>query len=436
MALMIRELIGGVPRTVNRTPFELAESMTVSEGLSSEANQIDPDSLMVDIEGIHAHPHATRNYTRYMPQCLKNSCPSWTKPYRRPLIKHHNEENGDTIGRVCDVKYKTTGTLSGTPALVFTVNVPQSEAKKDIQNGLLDTVSIGVIAHDVRCSICGKQIELDDNGEIVSCEHKRGEVYGKETAYWDIYSMEAKELSYVNVPADMYAKNLRCYPATKSTSKQTAGIQEGYDANLQRKGDSNMPTDDNKDLAKELSEAKEMIADLTKQVKELNSAKTALEAENKSLLDSKEALEADKKALEESKASLEAQASEDKSMKEGMQAEIADAKKAMRESMIGQFQLMRKILGKNEIGEESMKTRTEDSIKDSIADMKEEIAAMKKPEVTEGANDNKNQLPEQGSVTGQGLVEDVNVKKQPHTEDIDLNAGLQNLFSSVIGARN
>lgn len=217
MALMIREYTGDKFIKTNeiKTPLNLTEA-TIETNVSDEA--IDPNSLMVEIEGIHAYPHATRNFTRYMPKCLKNSISLWTTPYRRPLIKHHNEENGEIIGRICAAEYKTSKTLSGTPALVFTVNVPGEEAKKDVKNGILSTASIGVMAYDVRCSICGTHLEDGDE-----CEHERGREYTvngkKEVCYWDVYSMEPKELSYVIVPSDIYAKNTKIYPATNSRNK-------------------------------------------------------------------------------------------------------------------------------------------------------------------------------------------------------------------------
>ena len=72
MALMIREYTGDKFIKTNeiKAPLNLTEA-TIETNVSDEA--IDPNSLMVEIEGIHAYPHATRNFTRYMPKCLKNS---------------------------------------------------------------------------------------------------------------------------------------------------------------------------------------------------------------------------------------------------------------------------------------------------------------------------------------------------------------------------
>lgn len=130
MAIIIREYAGYNNFNATRNAIDV----NFTEGFFNETNDsfatIEPDSLMVDVEGIHAYPYATRNFTRYMPKCLKNSIPSWTKPYRKPVIKHHNEENGETIGRIINVKYKESNTLSNTPALVFTINIPNEQAKK------------------------------------------------------------------------------------------------------------------------------------------------------------------------------------------------------------------------------------------------------------------------------------------------------------------
>ena len=152
MALEIQEYVGGSFSAELVEDDHLLNSMNLTED-DHDNIPIAPNSLMVDVEGIHAFPHATRNFTRYMPKCLKNSVPTWTHPYNRPLIKHHNEKNGKIIGRILNAEYKTKGTFSNTPALLFTVNVPGEDAKEDILNGTESTVSIGVIAHDVRCRI-------------------------------------------------------------------------------------------------------------------------------------------------------------------------------------------------------------------------------------------------------------------------------------------
>ena len=382
LAMMIKEYVdGGFYSHVGeyaQTDLELTEA--------DSAAAIDPDSLMVDIEGIHAAPFATRNYTRYMPKCLKNSVPSWTSPYRRPLIKHHNEKDGEIIGRICEAKYKKDGTLSGTPALVFTVNVP-GQAKEDVKNGLLETTSIGAIAHDVRCSICGQQLS-----EGNMCEHERGVKYNGETCYWDIYDMEAKELSYVIVPSDMFSKNLAHYPATKSRKTLQTKESFGDDVVISKKeGDQKMA--EKKDAALETAEAK--VAELESQVASLNEEKAALEATVAEMTEAKAALEADNEQL---KAQLE----ESSEMKETLEKELTDAKSEIKESLINNMQTLREALGKSPIDDEKVSARSVDSIRDSILDMKEELqnVAAKAAEVKKEP-----ELPTPGSLQNPTLAE-------------------------------
>ena len=140
---------------------------------------------------------------------------------------HHNEKDGQIIGRVHSVEYTEVNTRGNTPALIFTANVGDEEGKKGIKNGTLSTVSIGVIAHDLRCSICGTNL-----AEEGLCEHEKGEYYDVEgeqrLCYWIIEKMEPKEVSYVIVPSDAYAHNLRVYDAVK---KKKSEVKESVEFN-------------------------------------------------------------------------------------------------------------------------------------------------------------------------------------------------------------
>ncbi|MGO5439309.1 hypothetical protein ACTQX2_00320 [Megamonas funiformis] len=417
MALMIREYTGDKFIKTNeiKTPLNLTEA-TIETNVSDEA--IDPNSLMVEIEGIHAYPHATRNFTRYMPKCLKNSISLWTTPYRRPLIKHHNEENGEIIGRICAAEYKTSKTLSGTPALVFTVNVPGEEAKKDVKNGILSTASIGVMAYDVRCSICGTHLEDGDE-----CEHERGREYTvngkKEVCYWDVYSMEPKELSYVIVPSDIYAKNTKIYPATNSRNKPI--IKEC----LNNKGVKKMPNND--DLEKELKEAKDKIAKLEQDIKDLTEDKTNSENKISELTETNSKLAKQVADLNEAKNKLEEEKLEEAQLREGVENALAEAKKETREYMVHTLQAMRQAIGKEALADEMIKNRTVDSIKDSICDLKEEfnLKTSKKNPV--------NSLPNPDNLKNPTLANNkpVKEKKEKQNSNIDLEEGLKNIVGSL-----
>jgi FtsZ-binding cell division protein ZapB len=420
---MIREYGGydkfdveySIPKDVNH--FKEAAGDTLSEPIS-------PSSLMVDIEGIHAFPHATRNYTRYMPECLKKSVPSWTKPYRRPLIKHHNEQDGEIIGRICGAEYITGKTFSGTPALKFTTNVPGEQAKKDVQDGLLETVSIGIIAHDVRCSICGHQI-----AEEGPCQdHDRGQVYGGEVCYWDIYSMEAKELSYVIVPSDIYAKNVCVYPATQSRPK--TNITESADG--VQGGGKKMNEKEIAELKEKLAaaEAAKAVAEAAQATAEakvtaLTEDKTNLEAKVTEVTEAKTALETKVAEMTEASTAVTEEVAREKQMREALEGEMATVKAEVKTNLVETVQAMRKAAGKPELEESTIKGRSEESLRDAINDLREEF---------------KPALPAPGSVKSPGLAEKdekndgVDVKEQNTARNIDLQKGLEDLLNFVANA--
>jgi hypothetical protein len=432
---MIREFLEnaqGFAKTVSnyKAPISLAEGYKPKNNVDA----LDPNSLMVDIEGLHAAPFATRNYTRYVAKCLKNSIPSWTNPYRRPLLKHHNEENGEPIGRIIDAEYVSRDTRSGTPAIKFTVNVPDKEAIEGIKNGLLSTVSVGIIAHDVRCSICGKPITDAEEG----CEegHARGVTYdtdhGKQVCYWDIYDMEAKELSFVDVPADMYAKSIDYYPASNQKSSNQPQLKERLDNNINPKGEQNMA------IEQELLEAKAKVSELETKVTELTEAKEASEKKVAELTESAETLKAQVTELTEQKTALEAGAEEAKQLKESMEQEIADAQKALKESMVDSYLTLREAMGDKVENVDAIKERPVEALKYSIIDMKESLGkktALEKKSEEDKDKPEKAEAPKAGSVADP-TIGGMDNKESANETGVDLKAGLESIFSGIFAARN
>ena len=428
MAIMIRECMDG--SFYSKVP-EYTEPLEVTE--AAHDDDIDPNSLMVEIEAIHAFPFATRNFTRYMPKCLKNSVPLWTSPYRRPLIKHHNEKDGDVIGRTVAAEYVTKNTLSGTPALKLTVNVPGKE-QADIKNGLLATTSIGAIAHDVRCSICGQQITGNKDHD---CEHVRGVTYkteeGPKICTWDIYEMEPKEISFVVVPSDIYSKKVDSYPAVKSKTAAPQALTENFDETIKTdKGEPDMATD-NKN-ATELAEAQAKVAELETQLAEAKKAEAEVVElkEAKTVSEAKIAeLEAKIVELEEAAKNKDAQMAEEAKLRESLETTISETKAELKESLIETMQLLRKDLGRNEIDAEVAKGRTEDSIRDSITDLKEElsIACAGSVNVAESVEEPKAEEPkeepkaEETPAAEVNVAESVELPKAASIEDPTLNDG-------------
>lgn len=355
MAILIREYLGS-PTGLNESSlsaFSLNEGMNTLEAVSK-------DSLMVDIEGIHVGP--TRNFTWYTEEALKSSVPTWTKPYQRPLILHHNEKDGKIIGRVMAANYTDMNTRSKTGALVFTCNVPDREGKDGIKDGRLKTVSIGVIAHDVRCSICGHVIS-----EYGECEHERGMIYDDEVCYWMVHKMEAKELSYVIVPSDIYAHNIKIYsPDEKNlieNFKQEGVTGVSKVTSLQESTETIIVEDADKKVETKVVDAK------------VNDGK-----QEESKADDVDSLKATIAKLEELTDELKAEVARVKKeaerateLKEAAEGELVVANTQLKEFAVEQVIMLREQLGRSPLLKENLMKRTQDSIMDSIADLKEEV---------------------------------------------------------------
>ena len=456
MAIEIREYVGAsmdITESAVTRPVQLGESL---DGLGPVAKH----SIIQTIEGIHVGP--TRNFTWYTDEALKYSIPSRTKPYNRPLIMHHNEKNGKIIGRVIAATYKTHNTRSGTPALEFTCNVPDKEGIEQIKDGRLETVSIGVIAHDVRCSICGEQVEIIDEEGNTSCGHTRGNVYDGETCYWQIYKMEAKELSYVIVPSDIYAHNIKTVDASEYNKQYIKeSIQEGVALNMSEQLKESQIINEEVKEEKEAAAAEEVAAEAEKEgkeaeketaeaekakeenkeadeaAKEIEELKKQLEEKDKeieSLKAEKEAVEKeldaekDKASKAESKlADKERELKDEATLREAAETELAAAKITIRESRESELNTLRTALNKAVITQESLSTRSDESIVDSIHDLKEEMAtgANALKSIQEASSPVLNAQKSKNNKT-------VDVKEQEAEGNINLEQGLEDFFAGLM----
>lgn len=209
--MQIKEILGFKPsqEESSNEPNETVEKKT--------------HGIVVEIEAIHSEPYVTGNSTMYTVKGIQESIPKWTKPYNIPVIKHHNDSDGDIIGRVIDAKIKDSVLVPGTKALVLTADIIESEAKEGVRTGLLQTVSIGGRTNDVRCSICGADMKNDP------CDHIRGQVYESQVCTWMINDVTPDEVSYVIVPSDKNAKNIKIHyddSADTKVSESAGNVRE------------------------------------------------------------------------------------------------------------------------------------------------------------------------------------------------------------------
>ena len=220
MAFEVKEEVSAALFYKSLGAMDVQESADIAlQTFQPVPSAVSPDSVFVDIEGIHSV--ITRNFTYYTPNCLRNSVPYWTSPYERPVIMHHKDQDGVQVGRVKSVEF-VEKTRPGFPGLIFTCNIGDEEGIKGVKNGTLSTVSLGAVIHKATCSICGQDIAK--HGE---CEHQRGRKYDGKLCYWQMEEMEPKELSYVIVPSDKYANTIKIYePKKVKNSKECEGGQD------------------------------------------------------------------------------------------------------------------------------------------------------------------------------------------------------------------
>src|SRR5690606_190338 len=102
-------------------------------------------------------------------------------------------------GRV-ERAYFTDKTAPGLPGVIVEARISDPDAIRAVLDGRYFTVSVGLSADAAYCSICG------NNWVEETCEHIRGQEYEGRLAYWTSGNIWFKEVSFVNVPADRFAK--------------------------------------------------------------------------------------------------------------------------------------------------------------------------------------------------------------------------------------
>ncbi|GAK42031.1 hypothetical protein TCA2_4523 [Paenibacillus sp. TCA20] len=187
-----------VPKAFNENLGTIGKIKRESVQVLNESAKGKPKKLIVTIEAIHVG--RTRNYTYYTKEGLSAGLESWTSPRPKPVLTHHNDVDGEPIGRIIKAEYHDV-TMSGKPGLMFTVESTDPVAIEKVLDGRYQTVSIGASTDKVTCNICGS----DRTQEW--CEHYPGQEYEDQTAHFIIGTTYGREVSYVNVPADEYAGN-------------------------------------------------------------------------------------------------------------------------------------------------------------------------------------------------------------------------------------
>jgi hypothetical protein len=207
---------------------ELEERMGVTGKIQQESVRVLNESaqgknrkLIVQMEAIHVG--RTLNYTYYTEEGLTAGLETWTHPYPKPVLTHHNDWNGEPIGRILKAEYSKV-TPSGKPGLMFTCEITDPVAQEKVLDGRYQTVSIGASTDKCVCNICGTDRVQE------WCDHWPGESYGEgtdqQTCHFIVGTTMGKEVSYVNTPADSYAGNVSVTTVEGDQGQQQNGTKE------------------------------------------------------------------------------------------------------------------------------------------------------------------------------------------------------------------
>lgn len=168
-------------------------------------------SLICSVPASHAG--TLINNRIYPPDKMRKGVKSWTTPYKKPVLTNHDEDS-DPIGRVINAKYtKTARAMDGKdyqPILKatdgygyvdLTLKITDPEAIQKVMDGRYETVSVRMSTDHAFCSVCNT--DWADEGP---CEHMPGKKYDGKLAYMTTGDLTYREVSFVNIPADEFAK--------------------------------------------------------------------------------------------------------------------------------------------------------------------------------------------------------------------------------------
>lgn len=270
----------------------------------------------IEIYIVASHTDIPINMRIYKPEEFLKQIDSWTEPFKKPILIHH-DTHSDAIGRVVSQQYVTKQQWDAVKNVIAGKNIPFPEHQsgqiilkgyivdeqqiKKILNGIYTTVSIGFDQEMLECSYCG--------GNIFECGHEPGEDINGETVYSVPRNIRFREISFVNQPADDYAGVIKIKPVDFETAisqignleieepeesekpqyvlnnKEVKNTDQSY-SNKEKNGDSNQ---NDKDSVRreikmdELKQAINMIEELKKEISEMKESITVVKNEKETL---------------------------------------------------------------------------------------------------------------------------------------------------------
>ena len=198
-------------------------SLTVTESATGKKEK---PYLVITVEGIHTG--MTKNMTFYPGSTLEESVPTWTAPHNKPVLKNHDVST-EPLGRIIGAEY-VESTLTDKYTVRLKLRVTDQDAIEKLLDGRYLTLSVGGSAKRVNCSVCGK--DLIQEGW---CGHARGRTYEGKQAHWTIGNYTGDEISFVNMPADVYSQVIAVEMVTGEGGKNMDGkAKEGTEAGAEQ----------------------------------------------------------------------------------------------------------------------------------------------------------------------------------------------------------
>jgi hypothetical protein len=244
---------------------------------------------------VASHSDKVINSRVYTPAELQRLGESYVKPYNKPVLKNHDTDS-EPVGRIVDFRYIPQGRWSeakdllgedielpidSSGALLLKAHITDPEAIQKIEDSRYMTVSIGFSASSLKCSICGQDWVSEG-----PCEHEFGHMYDGQLAVGIPSGMQAMEISFVNVPADDYARvansadddkySADTYVFVKKRSKSTVLFTDNVNLGIATCGVTSHEKDHEESEAKdEMAKAKEEIEQEAKTDSNANSNATS-----------------------------------------------------------------------------------------------------------------------------------------------------------------
>jgi hypothetical protein len=166
--------------------------------LAEFAEHRSPLDKGIVIEVAAIHEGMTQNFNNYPATELAAALPTWTSPYPKPVLLHHDPYS-EAVGRV--VGSRMDKEEDGTPYVRLQVAITAPEAIQRVRDQRYLTGSVGGKAGKALCSVCQSDWSQASMFDL-PCKHRRGKSYNGKIASIEMADISFKEYSFVNMPAD------------------------------------------------------------------------------------------------------------------------------------------------------------------------------------------------------------------------------------------